>query len=283
VPANRSRTANWRQCLDQLLARNGALEIAVDGGDEALESGAVHVIWRVRLLELSDTEIVVEQPCALGHDLCLERGVPLVAVIAIGQNRWMFRTRNLGACLRSGPRGDGMRGLRLAAPTSVRRCHRRSHYRVDTASLNLPNVEMWPLLDPKSVIVAEHANEVSFRDDDAGAAAPKELVLPEVGPKIVATLMNLGGGGLGLRVEPNDRPSLSRHKLFWLRFALPPQMQTPICATGKLVHTHIDSSQYAYAGMSFDFSQNPGHQQFVLEQIVQYLDRQQAASLRKSA
>jgi hypothetical protein len=95
--------------------------------------------------------------------------------------------------------------------------------------------------------------------------------MPEVGPKFTATLLNLGGGGLGLRVRPHDAPALGRHKLFWLRFSLPPGLTTPICATGKLAHTNVDSTQHTYAGMAFDFSFNPGHQRLVVAQVCRYI------------
>jgi hypothetical protein len=110
--------------------------------------------------------------------------------------------------------------------------------------------------------------------------------MPEVGPKFTATLLNIGGGGVGVRVRPEDVQTLTRFKLFWLRFSLPPALATPICATGKLAHTNVDSSQHVYAGMAFDFSFNPVHQKFVIEQIRAAIARQQEAQLggrRKTA
>ncbi|MBT8485144.1 MAG: hypothetical protein KJO43_06160, partial [Phycisphaerae bacterium] len=65
MPANRSRTMQWRRCLEQIQERGGAIEIAVaHAGDD--DDGA-HLIWRVRVLALSADEIVVEQPAALGQ------------------------------------------------------------------------------------------------------------------------------------------------------------------------------------------------------------------------
>ncbi len=273
MPARRSRTANWRRCLDQLYERGGALEIAVDRSlidPEATDN--IHIIWRVRILALTDSEIVVEQPSALGQDLNLNEGLQLFAVIAIGQNRWMFTTENSGNGLRSAGRDRTVNTMRLTMPTEVKRCQRRSHDRVRTTDIQMPTVDFWPLLDPTSVVVAERANEMGAADDGSAAV---DLALPEVGPRMSTTLMNLGGGGLGLRVKPEDRATLSRHRVYWMRFDLPPEVETPGCATGKLVHTHIDSSQFAYAGLAFDFSHNPGHQEFVLNQILRYVEGQQ--------
>ena len=108
--------------------------------------------------------------------------------------------------------------------------------------------------------------------------------MPEVGPRFTATLLNIGGGGVGLRVRPQDAQALTRNKLFWLRFRRPPELATPLCATGKLAHTTVDSTQHTYAGMAFDFSFNPGHQRFVVEQICRYITAmQRRAKLRQSA
>jgi hypothetical protein len=88
-------------------------------------------------------------------------------------------------------------------------------------------------------------------------------------------LLNLGGGGVGLRIDPSDAHMLNRHKIFWMRFALPPAQRTPICASAKLVHTHMESNHDTYAGMAFDFSFNPSHQKFVVDQICRYIAMQQ--------
>ena len=72
-------------------------------------------------------------------------------------------------------------------------------------------------------------------------------------------------------MSPEDRGVLSRHRTYWLRFSLPPESPAPICAAVKLVHTHIDSSQCAYAGLAFDFSYNPPHEAVVARQIQQFV------------
>lgn len=299
MPANRSRTHNWRRCLEQIHGRGGSIEIAVDGAVTGGDEGS-HLVWRVRVLDLKADEIVVESPVALGRLIHLEAGVRLVAVMTVGQNRWLFHTVNRGA----GGGGGGNRpvpSLRLAMPTDVERCQRRHHERVAPEPLRLPEVELWPLLDPKSVVVCERANELRFAaggevahdqddQDDRGDGAPfasaGDELLPEVGPRFTARLVNLGGGGVGLRVAPDHGQILSRHKLFWLRFSLEPDLPVPVCASAKLVHSHMQSDQHLYAGLAFDFSFNAGHQRIVAEQIANYValrQRLQAAEMRKSA
>ncbi|UCD74228.1 MAG: hypothetical protein JSV91_10605 [Phycisphaerales bacterium] len=287
MPANRSRTVGWRRCLRQIKERNGAVEIALARNYQEAEQGH-HLVWRVHLLDVRDDAILIEQPAALGKTIPLQPGAALVVIISIGQNRWMFPTTHGGMTPHRAGDSRTVEAIRLPLPTNVQRCQRRTHYRVETASLYLPEVEVWPLLDPKSVLVAERANELEFESAvraASGEAPPSDPLadsddlMPEVGPKFAATLLNIGGGGVGIRVRPDAGGALSRHKLFWLRIALPPELITPICASAQLVHTHLESTQDTYAGLAFDFSFNPAHQRFVADQICSYIALQQKAML----
>lgn len=288
VPANRSRTLEWRRCLRQVCDRNGALEIAVS--QNPVEAGCVqHLVWRVRLLAVTDTEIVVEQPVALGQIVPINQGIELIVILSIGQNRWMFTTANLGSLNFGLADRKPVPALRLIMPEAVQRCQRRNYYRVETASLSLPEAEIWPLLDPRSVLVAERAYEIQSEIESgrpvgiADQAFDYDSVMPEVGPRFTGTLLNLGGGGVGLRVRPQDAQTIARHKLLWMRISLPPSLMTPICATGKVVHTHMESNHDIYAGLAFDFSFNPSHQRFVVDQICRYIALQQRSQLQQSA
>ena len=80
MPANRSRTSGWRRSLHQIFERNGSLEIAIARYYEDDNSGQ-HLIWRVRLLGLSETEVIVEQPMTLGQLIRINKGVEMVAII----------------------------------------------------------------------------------------------------------------------------------------------------------------------------------------------------------
>lgn len=265
MPANRSRTERWRECLEQVRDRGGALEIAIDSTDSGAESA---LIWRVRVVEVSDDRLVVEPPSAFGRTITLEQGARLVAAITIGQNRWMFRTE----ALEQVAGGDR---LRLKPPEHVERCRRRNFYRISAAEMNPAPVECWPLMDPASVVAAEVANEALIQDRIRDAADGVEdlessFVLPEVGPKFKAKLVNIGGGGAGLLIDRDEASAVDRARLFWLRIDLRPHIPAPLGITARLVHTHIDSSQNVYGGMAFDFAFNPAHRDFVVDQIARY-------------
>ena len=107
--------------------------------------------------------------------------------------------------------------------------------------------------------------------------------MPTVGPRFSATLMNLGGGGIGLRVDSDAAVALGRHRVFWIRMPLTPELDVPVMATGKIVHTHIDSMHRTYAGVAFDFTFNTEHQQLVADQISVYIERLQATQLEAKA
>ncbi len=274
MPANRSRTERWRDCLQQIMDRGGGLEFSVKRPDES--STATDLVWRVRILSLTDKEIVVERPTAMGQAITLSQGVELIAVMSIGQNRWMFETTTLDASLAK-PTGAGqLTPLRLAMPTNVERCRRRDFYRMSTAGLNLPTVRCWPLLDPLSVVAAEVANRALLCDLESGSKRDIEVgsatdVLPEVAPPFTARLVNIGGGGLGLLVDKSESSAVERSRLLWTRVDLLPEIPAPLGLTARIVHTHRDSEMNVYIGAAFDFSFHAAHRDFVVAQITRYV------------
>jgi len=276
MPASRSRTQEWKRCLAPVQQRGGGLEIAI-APPEGSTQRAADLVWRVRVMALEEGAIEVESPMALGRPIELDPGVTLVAVLVIGQNRWMFRTTNIG---RGSRLVNGAPTIRLAMPPTVERCQRRNHYRVETAAIDLPEVEVWPLLDPASVVVAERANELAIDAGEAVEASAEgaEIALPSVGPKITALLNNIGGGGAGLMLDSHAASALGHHRLVWIRLRLPGIQ--PVCTSARVVHTHLDSAQRTYAGLAFDFTFNPVHQRYVLGQIAKYIALRQREQLR---
>ena len=288
LPASRSRTNEWKRSLQQVFDRGGAIEFAVARPDASTETDDPHdhaagidLVWRVKVLKLTENEMIVEAPMALGRQIEIEPKIELVASIAIGQNRWMFRTRNLGTDSETSQKSRSHRSLRLALPENVRRCQRRAP-RYDTRDMKLPEVEVWPLLDPKTVIPAEHAVALAWDGCRSGSVPEGDVlgsdtVMPSIGPRFTATLMNLGGGGVGLRVDSEASQLLNRHRVFWIKVPLEPELPLPLYVTGKVVHTHIDSMQRTYAGVAFDFTFNHAHEKLVAEQIQFYIERIQAS------
>jgi hypothetical protein len=277
MPANRSRTERWREMLDQLAARGGALEIALQ---QPAESGQPDIVWRVRILHLDDRSIVVESPSVAGRALKVHTGINLVASISVGQNRWMFITQTRGYRVCRGPFGGEVAGLTLDLPEQVERCMRRQHFRISTAEIRPPMVQVWPLLDPASVVAAERANKSMILEAMAAGKpgtptaeeSPDSILLPQVGPSFQAHLVNVSGGGLGLQLGPGEAAAADRHHAFWLRINLRPHVPLPLAVSAKRVHCHLDSHGQTYAGMAFDFTFNPSHQRFVTDLMTQYVE-----------
>jgi hypothetical protein len=300
VPASRSRTEHWRDCLRKVYERGGALEITVDRGAASVEGMADRgsdLAWRVKIIHLRDDAIIVEPPAACGSTIPLSANIRLIAAMTVGQNRWMFHTRTLGHT--DGPRlsgssGNGGRMLVLQMPDHVERCTRRGFFRTSTADIKLPSVQCWPLLDPTSVVAAEAANRAQIRDlTDRGDVMnyeledPDSIMLPRVGPMFKASLLNISGGGLGIVLNPDESRALDTRPYLWLRVDLRPDIPAPIGVTTRLAHTHIDSAHNLYAGLAFDFSHNASHRQFVVDLFTEYAQRlqshQPASSFSKAA
>ncbi len=279
MPANRSRTTGWRRCLQQLVDHKGSLQIALAPNGPTGRD----FVWRAKLISMDDSEILVEMPTAAGEPLPLEEGVQLIGIIAIGQNRWMFRTICLGHTPYRSNGRDGL-GLKLKIPTAVERCQRRRDFRISTDTLELPEISAWPLLDPRSVVLPERMCQLRMERHYAGDANPEPLeerdVMPDVGPAFTATLVNIGGGGVGLQVSAGDASGVGRHRLHWLQFPLPGSEGPSLCVTAKLMHWHLEAGGATYMGMMFDFSFNPCHRRFITQQITRSVAIQQREQLR---
>lgn len=289
MPANRSRTERWRECLHQIYERNGGLEIAITRDGSGPERG-VDLVWRVRILGLTDEQITLESPMTLNQPVPIPVGTMLTVALVVGQNRWMFRTPVTAATRVAARVGPGASALVLKMPEAVERCMRREFMRVSTASLTLPEVEVYPLLDPATVFPAEVASRelVKKLTEERRAGRPgaydgTENVLPEVGPMFKAKLLNLGGGGAGLLVAKGERGSLDTSRTYWLRVDLRPEIPAPISLAGKVVHTHLDSEQNTYCGVAFEFGQQGEHRGFVAEQIMRFTELVQHAVGRIAA
>lgn len=286
MPANRSRTERWREVLHQIYERGGGLEFTVDRGDTQGADAPADIVWRVRLLHLDEQFITVEPPAAVGRSLNFEVGTPIVVVMAVGQNRWMFRSTIVAAAQQHSSRGTLERVLKLAMPTQVERCARRNFYRVSTAEITLSDVTMWPVRHLESAVPAEVANAAHVRQVQRGGKLSLDtfsLILPEVGTPFTAKLMNVGGGGLGLIIPKENASNLDQSRLFWLKVDLGTTSGAPLGMVAKLAHTHIDSEHNTYAGMAFEFSHNPAHREFVVEQFTRYVESVKPQQQRRAA
>jgi hypothetical protein len=267
MPARRSRTERWRESLNGLVERNGPIEISINSPDNTLD-----LIWRVRLLGMDEESLVVEQPSALHKNVPLVDSTELIGGISIGQNRWMFRSHvvehiefqsNYGAT----------EALRISMPMNVERCQRRNFYRTSTTALTLPPIRVYRLDDAESALPLEIATQSAVVDALAHGtgADPFELAKPDLGESINTSMVNIGGGGIGLLVPASEVAVLNKHHLFWMRLDLTPAVPIPLGLTARLAHTRVDSSGDVHAGFAFDFIRNRSYEPFIAEQVCRYI------------
>jgi len=288
VPATRSRTEHWRRSLRQLHERGGSLEISIARPGQQVpepDASGVDLIFRCKVIGLSEEEILLQRPVTLGQPVPITGGVNLIGVIAIGQNRWMFRTRCLGPA-QVDFNGQRLDAIRIVAPGTVERCQRRSFYRVRTAGLILPDVEARVLLDPASAVAAESAIQTRIEMLNEGRVAgfvgegDASLTTPHCGPSFKSKLMNIGGGGAGLLIEHEDAERLERSRPLWLMINLAPHVPAPLGVVARAAHTHIDSQRRLYAGVAFDFGHHPSYRQFVTDTLCRYAQDVQRSQLQ---
>ncbi len=245
------------------------------------------VIWRVKLIDIRENAIIVEQPAGFGSSFKLRPGLELIGAMTIGQNRWMFLTRTISSDRTTAST------IALDAPREVERCTRRSFFRTSTASVRLPRVQCWPLLNIASVGAAEAANRSMINDlirsgsapiaDDTEDLAPHSILLPEVGPRFASNLLNISGGGLGVLVGREDQQTAQSRPFWWLRLDLRPHIPAPVAVTARLAHTHIDSTQSLYCGLAFEFQGAGEHKQFMIDLFSRYTDELQQLQNRAAA
>ncbi|MEO1585192.1 MAG: flagellar brake protein [Planctomycetota bacterium] len=268
MPARRSRTERWKDSLSQLAHRRGPIEISVAGSE------ARSLNWRVRVLEVSEREIVVEHPVALRRRVPLTEGAAIVGALSIGQNRWMFTTSVVS--LRGGSADAGTPdAVVLSMPTTVERCQRRSFYRISTAELSLPPVRCTGLIELADAIPLEVAARAAILDAAGGSAvdpsATRAASVPTRGPVGEGVLLNIGGGGACLSIPSDATSLLDRPGHFLLEIDLTPTLALPLPVSAKLAHTRIDSGQNVHAGFAFEFTANRDHEPFVAESICRYI------------
>lgn len=289
MPAFRSRTLHWRRSLDQLAGRSGALEIALapaGAGHETDGEGAVpaDLVWKLRIHRMSDSWIDLEAPELLHRVVPMPAGVTVFGAIVVGPNRWLFRTECLGPGGPAPVAGRPIRTIRIAMPEDVSRT-RRTHLRVEAASLSLPKIRIWPLLDKESTRPMQRLLAIAAQRLDSGERIDSrewesESVRPTLGPEFSATLMNLGGGGAGLRVESEFANLLPHHQRFWIELDLRPESALPLCGTARIAHTHLEAGGATYAGIAFDFTADADHAALVARQVLGAIASRQSRQRR---
>jgi len=147
---------------------------------------------------------------------------------------------------------------------------------VPTIARTRPSVEGYQLPAPQSAVAAETACRKTILDRlDRGVIASiagedDEALLPPVGAKATSMLHNRGGGVVGLIFDEEESGILRTNATYWLRVHLNHFVPAPLAVTARLRHDRVDSQNRTHGGFAFDFSCNPSHQGFIIDQLCRY-------------
>ena len=281
----------WEQLVEELEAHNGSVELGLPGAfeadiaaaaDPATDETEIPKSWRVRLLATHNDQWIVERPPIVGrHTGGLIPGVTLIGVIVKKSKRWSFRTSILRSELFELNAHNRVPALRLSPPRDIGSDQRRHFYRVSTIGAGVPPVNIWPLLDPASCIVAEDATQLRHLNE-ALMAGLDQPAPPQLGDGFVGNLVDISAGGVALSVSHNYAKVFDKHHLFWLELMLATNVH-PLVLAGEPVHVRHDRvTATLNIGMSFYHEHNEGYRRFIQENICRYAAWEQRRQLQRN-
>ncbi|MCH8966526.1 MAG: PilZ domain-containing protein [Planctomycetes bacterium] len=209
--------------LQQACARNVPLELHFqDPRSRRL------IIGRTRALGITQDAILADTPQYRDDDGPIPTGRPVSAHFMLGDKRFGFKTviERVGVRIRPNQH-QGVRGIALRRPSTVKPVQRRTHYRVR--------------------LVGSQYNKVALTQ-----AHPK---LPDACPLYgcigVARLINLSAGGAGVVLESSERSAAQRGDHLYLTFTLP-GIDGDLCMLGIVRYvSSVRSGESVRLGIEF--------------------------------
>lgn len=226
--------------------------------------------YRVRLLSL-EGGVLVERPQSADAARYLRDGTVLRVLAAEKDDRWEFVAAVAGQELHALNRATKVPAVRLSPTGAARSAQRRSFFRVSAAGVPLKPVWLRPM---EGVKPAPSPAELEANPGQLAAeplAAP--LYLHEPFP---TTLLNVGGGGIGVEAPLRVAQQLPRILSYSARLELPTLPRAIDVAT-KLVHLQPRDDGTHYMGLAFEFADPAAKRRDVdlLCKFTTWLQRQQ--------
>ena len=248
--------SDWQAALLGVAGEEGLVEVAAMNHTTGQTDGGWH---RTRLAAIEQGAIVVQRPSSAATRAALVPGRHVCLMFAAGPNRWTLYSRVEGFTLR--PINDHTRlaCLVLQWPREVSTVQRRAFFRAATASLDLPDVHLQPLIDDASAQAA---------DLPARARQP-----------LRAQLVNISGGGLGLVVDHSAAPAANRFLDYRCTLQLPTH-DAPLELTVRHVHLRRNANETLYLGVMFVFD-DLVQQRHVADTICRFTTALQRRKLRR--
>jgi c-di-GMP-binding flagellar brake protein YcgR len=250
----------WHPTLVSLARHNGAVDLST-----VAEEGEA-VTYRTRLLALEDDGVLlVERPGQPGVSHRLQEGVAVELVAVEQGHRWKGRCEVLGFSDYHLNAATKVRAVRLSGPGEVTSAQRRYFFRVDIAGSQVQPAVLVPMWN--------------IGDEESSAGAVYE---PVVGAEpIHANLLNVSGGGVGVRVNvtPQLVAALKKGEIYRCVLMLP-TIARPLELTARLVHLRPRKDRTAYLGLQFVLD-GSARQRQVQDQIIRFATDMERQQLRR--
>lgn len=238
-----SMRRHWYDTLRELVLRNEPVQATPLADPQAELDGQAEGADKCRTLLLSveeDESLVVALPATAEEAQPLRRAAALDVVTLSGGQRWVGRCRVLGPVYHQLNDQRRVLALRLGPAEHVRSAQRREFFRAETAAIDMAPVRL---------------TQVEPKPDDP--AEPFE-----------ARLLNLSGGGIGIRLERSSADMICGGRRFACHFQLPADTE-PIDVQVSLVHVEQAHERALYLGMAFDFASETQRRR-IQDQIVRF-------------
>ena len=219
----------WRAAFEKVSDFNGPVELTPTVSDDPVVPDPV---IRSRLMRFDAKGITVERPDDVDDRRALRQGRRVELLLVDGNQRWMAVTEVVGFGELALNERMSVQTVELAAPRSVTSAQRRDYFRVSTAGIRMDPVTLHPAGEPQT----EEGVMVDGLSKD---------------PFDVA-MVNLGGGGMGVRVQPPHVDAATYFSEFQAVLRLPvPDGGLSIPA--KVVHRQMSYNGTLYIGFNFEY------------------------------
>ena len=250
----------WHQILTDLVSRNGAVEVGAVPGDE---QDLAPPVYRTRLLSLAeDGSLLIERLRGAGVSRQFSKGAWVNVIAGELSQLWKGRCRVIGLENHRLNASTFVRALRLSPALEICSGQRRQFFRVGTAAGRMQPVMLMP--------------EAACDGPDAdGPRYPTDAVA------FATQLLNISGGGLGVRLARSDNRSqwLRPGQQFRCLFHLP-TVNWRIEVEGRLTRVEEMAHRGTYLALRFEFGDEL-HQRRVEDRIVRYCTGLQQTQIRR--
>lgn len=242
----------WKEVALYILQRNGAVTLSPYSMED--DNYTDELCFGSRLLDMTDSHLVVEVPSASECSKCFEADSPIYVVM-------VHRTHRMELCSKVIERikfqinaNIQTIAYQLSLPTHVGSAQRRAYYRAHVSAMSIKPVKFTPL-DP---VLKHPIHSLAFE----------------------AHMVNISGGGMGVIIKKKQVPLLKDYAFFECELHLPmhdEQLKYELHC--KSMHSTAGRKGDVYVGMEFQIT-DANHKREVIDKLVHYTAWVQREQLR---